>query len=491
MSGIKISALPVATLPLSGNEVLPVVQSGNTVQVAAKNVYAGSAGSAQMGFIASGTGAAARTVQAKLRDVVSVKDFGAIGDGTTDDTVAFTAANAASKSLYVPSGTYKLTNWQPLNSTVLRGAGRQSTFIKQGSNGSPAILIANAVNWKELEFTDFTLQGSTAPTVAAFQITPDVSAAVWRCVFDFSAQDTYQAFNITCVGTNFFDNDVRIQSEGTVTTAVYQQSGTYNRYTLFLTNCGNSIALDHGGVNDTIWIVTDGQIKDSGLNTTFINPTVESLYGSSLAVGESVISLTGTNQVLINPTVILPNGAAAKCSYAFKPSISATFINPSIVCIGTFLANPFDTTGGSTWTLINGQSNCTNKIETIYNDSDNAHSLRYVTMLGDVSQYTSQVSTHGGGVEQYAVPVNGGAVTVNGNTDTLIMEPAGALGTQTFYVVLGIVQGRKIVFSSTKNITTVTWSMGTGSTTNLPTSLTANTPITITYNSTQNAWYRA
>lgn len=92
MSGIKISALPSATLPLSGNEVLPVVQSGNTVQVAAKNVYAGTTGSAQMGFIAAGTGAAARTVQAKLRDVVNVADFGAVGNGSTDDTAAIQAA---------------------------------------------------------------------------------------------------------------------------------------------------------------------------------------------------------------------------------------------------------------------------------------------------------------------------------------------------------------------------------------------------------------
>lgn len=57
-------------------------------------------------FTQSGADATPRLVEDKLRDVVSVKDFGATGDGTTDDRNAFQEALNTGKSVYVPQGTY-------------------------------------------------------------------------------------------------------------------------------------------------------------------------------------------------------------------------------------------------------------------------------------------------------------------------------------------------------------------------------------------------
>lgn len=49
-------------------------------------------GSSLVGFIQGGTEAALRTAQSKMRDVVSVKDFGAVGDGVADDRAAAQSA---------------------------------------------------------------------------------------------------------------------------------------------------------------------------------------------------------------------------------------------------------------------------------------------------------------------------------------------------------------------------------------------------------------
>lgn len=73
-----------------------------------------------VGFIQAGSGAVARTVQDKTRETVSIKDFGAVGDGVTDDTASFSAArsyldqNAPGVKLIFPSGVYRYTespNW--------------------------------------------------------------------------------------------------------------------------------------------------------------------------------------------------------------------------------------------------------------------------------------------------------------------------------------------------------------------------------------------
>jgi len=99
------AALPVRTrggYPVnSGTPARLYVGSDYSIQVQNKNgsvIYSAPDGasdrfsSAQISFLQAGSGAVVRTAQSKMRDVVSVKDFGAVGDGVADDTAAIQAA---------------------------------------------------------------------------------------------------------------------------------------------------------------------------------------------------------------------------------------------------------------------------------------------------------------------------------------------------------------------------------------------------------------
>jgi hypothetical protein len=70
------------------------------------------ADASEINYTPAGADAVDCTVQDKLRESVSVKDFGAVGDGVTDDSAAIQAAiNACEKgqTLYIPAGVYKHT----------------------------------------------------------------------------------------------------------------------------------------------------------------------------------------------------------------------------------------------------------------------------------------------------------------------------------------------------------------------------------------------
>ncbi len=89
----------------------------------------GDLGGAPPEFLAAAPGARPRLVEQKLGDDLSVKDFGATGDGLSDDTAAFAAALAAARSIRVPPGTYRTAVTLPLgHGQRLHGAGDASVI---------------------------------------------------------------------------------------------------------------------------------------------------------------------------------------------------------------------------------------------------------------------------------------------------------------------------------------------------------------------------
>lgn len=79
----------------------------------------------------SETGAIVRTVEERLRERVSVKDFGAVGDGVTDDTAAIRYALSTGKDVYFPAGAYKITDQlTAYNGQIISGSGMDSTELR-------------------------------------------------------------------------------------------------------------------------------------------------------------------------------------------------------------------------------------------------------------------------------------------------------------------------------------------------------------------------
>lgn len=117
-----------------------------------------------MYFIQSGTGAVARTAQSKMRDFVSVKDFGAVGNGSTDDTTALqnaiNQAVAIGGDIYVPAelagASFKTT--APLTADgafgVVADGEAAVTILASGLSGGQYILDINCAAIDLVEHID-------------------------------------------------------------------------------------------------------------------------------------------------------------------------------------------------------------------------------------------------------------------------------------------------------------------------------------------------
>lgn len=115
--GSALSVLGVAGNATADHASIVAANDGEILRRAGTSIGFGSVSATAVNFTQAGTGAEERTAQSKLRESwISITDFGAVGDGTTNNQAAITAAIAASAGrwLYVPvdasGGDYAITS---------------------------------------------------------------------------------------------------------------------------------------------------------------------------------------------------------------------------------------------------------------------------------------------------------------------------------------------------------------------------------------------
>lgn len=163
-------------------------------------------------YTPSGTGAVSRTLPSKFGEHISVADFGAVGNGSTDDTTAIQNAlnfikTQGGGALYFPAttGGYKITSGLTYNDSALSGRftsrlrifgdGSASTFITMSGVAANALTITGNASFPEMythiegiRITGNTTTGSIGLSlnVGAFCSTDDLVIEAMDYALDFT-----------------------------------------------------------------------------------------------------------------------------------------------------------------------------------------------------------------------------------------------------------------------------------------------------------------
>jgi hypothetical protein len=306
------------------------------------NANAGIA-SSKLSFTQAGTGASARTVQARLRDIVSVKDFGAVGDGVTDDTAAIQAAITAATNVLVPPGTYgissQITSTGNLHLTIqgtlkpLSNAGSPGTALLKvtGSNCTIRFDGAGGIDCVSASFSNW--NGIAAGSASSMIEAVEVYGGAFRNVGLNNTSAAVISFSAVKSGTI---RDTSIKNCGVVGNV---SGGGFGIYT---DNC-EAVVVD-GNTLDTVG--STGINMSCGLNNVVSNNAVNkiTLFGFKGGYG---LGPTVTNNVAPSTTVftVAKNASSLrslKIGQAFYIPRASSFPSPqgiikSIVDNSTYL----------------------------------------------------------------------------------------------------------------------------------------------------------
>ena len=142
----------------------------------------------QITFIQAGSGSVVRTAQSKMRDIISVLDFGADPTGSNDSSAALIAA-AAVGAFMIPPGTYKISANTTINAYVTLAGGA----ILAPQNG---VTVTFAGGISAGSYQIFQPVGTGA--VAFTEQPPFGFTEWWGCI---TGDSTYAASNLTAINS--------------------------------------------------------------------------------------------------------------------------------------------------------------------------------------------------------------------------------------------------------------------------------------------------
>ena len=131
------------------------------------NLNIGSTDASVVTYEPGPVGSVATTVQAKLRESVSVKDFGAVGDGVTDDTAAIQAAlDSGAGKVLIPEGTYKVAGELLSSGCSIIGDGIDKSIITAEGDASGTYANGGVL----------VIKGSAPSAISALSVSPSAGA---------------------------------------------------------------------------------------------------------------------------------------------------------------------------------------------------------------------------------------------------------------------------------------------------------------------------
>lgn len=153
----------------NGRPTVAIPTSGSAADVMLQ--LAATYGSSLIGFLQAGVGAVPQTVQQKLRNLdVTVEDFGAVGDGLTDDSAALYAMHNAHGYIRLKRRTYYLGNSFfsiVAEKVCIIGEGKAAfnNATTQAVDGTGTILLGSLLlRADHMYCADFTVDVSRFPT---------------------------------------------------------------------------------------------------------------------------------------------------------------------------------------------------------------------------------------------------------------------------------------------------------------------------------------